>query len=92
MKFTNEELTPPKFRTAINNACKECIWDPLSGTGSWRMQVELCTSPKCSLYCVRPLTEDTTKLRAQARRDLTGTHLTPGAFKPGNKIKNQRSS
>jgi len=43
------------MRKAVNNKCKECIYDPLSGLGTWRQQVEGCTSTDCPLYPVRPL-------------------------------------
>lgn len=42
------------LRKAINEKCKECIYDPLSGQGNWRQQVEACTSRTCPLYAVRP--------------------------------------
>ena len=41
------------LRKAINDKCKECIYDKL-GEGNWRQQVEACTSPACPLYAVRP--------------------------------------
>ena len=44
----------PKLRTKINAKCKECIYDPYAA-GSWRKQVEYCTSYKCPLYSVRPV-------------------------------------
>ncbi len=42
------------LRAAINAKCKECIYDPIAGRGTWRQQVEACTSPRCPLYPVRP--------------------------------------
>lgn len=45
----------PSMRKAINDKCKECIYDAVSGLGTWRQQVEACTSRSCSLYAVRPL-------------------------------------
>jgi hypothetical protein len=42
------------LRQAINDYCKGCIYDPLSGLGNWRQQVTGCTSPNCELYDVRP--------------------------------------
>lgn len=42
------------LRTAINNKCKECIYDPLAGAGTWKQQVEACTSKTCPLFEVRP--------------------------------------
>jgi hypothetical protein len=44
------------LRKAINAKCKECIYDPAPGNGTWRQQVEACTSPKCPLYPIRPTT------------------------------------
>jgi hypothetical protein len=49
------------LRAAINDKCRECIYDPLGGGGTWREQVTACTSTACPLYPVRPL--------AQPRRD-----------------------
>jgi hypothetical protein len=42
------------LRAAINAKCKECIYDPVGGRGTWRQQVEACTAPGCPLYAVRP--------------------------------------
>lgn len=42
------------LRKAINDKCKECIYDPIAGRGNWRQQVEACTSRACPLYIVRP--------------------------------------
>ena len=42
------------LRGAINAKCKDCIYDPLSGLGAWREQVEGCTSYNCPLYPYRP--------------------------------------
>jgi len=41
------------LREAINNKCKECIYDSRS-KGTWRQQVKDCTSTSCPLYSVRP--------------------------------------
>lgn len=43
------------LRSAINDKCKECIYDPLSGLGNWRQQTEGCTSVDCPLFPVRPV-------------------------------------
>lgn len=41
---------------AINEKCKDCIYDP-AVKGTWREQVELCTSEKsCALWPYRPIT------------------------------------
>ena len=51
------------FRMAINQKCIECIYDPIGGPGSWRSQVEACTSMACPLFPVRPLTIKSIKRR-----------------------------
>ena len=41
---------------AINEKCKDCIYDPAC-PGTWRDQVEKCTSEKsCALWPYRPIT------------------------------------
>jgi hypothetical protein len=52
------------LRAAINAKCKDCIYDPKSGHGTWRQQVEGCTVTRCALFPVRP--------RAQAPKDPAG--------------------
>lgn len=42
------------MRKAINDKCKDCIYDPLAG-GTWRQQVENCIADTCPLYPYRPL-------------------------------------
>jgi hypothetical protein len=42
------------LRTAINRKCRECIYDPRGGGGTWREQVQACIAPDCPLYPVRP--------------------------------------
>jgi hypothetical protein len=41
-------------RKAIANFCKHCIYDPGNGGGTWRQQVEACTSYDCPLFEFRP--------------------------------------
>ena len=43
------------LRKSINAMCRECIYDSNGGGGTWRQQVEACTSPKCPLFAVRPV-------------------------------------
>lgn len=43
----------PSKKRAIWAMCRDCIYDPMGG-GSWRQQVDACTSPECPLYQVRP--------------------------------------
>lgn len=54
------------LRNAINDKCRDCIYDPLAG-GTWRAQVEMCTVTRCPLYPVRPVTEATREHRAKMR-------------------------
>jgi hypothetical protein len=42
------------LRKAINEKCRDCIYDPKSGLGNWRQQVEGCTIQSCSLWPYRP--------------------------------------
>jgi hypothetical protein len=43
------------LRATINAKCRECIYDPIAGGGTWRQQVEACTSTNCPLWPVRPV-------------------------------------
>jgi len=42
------------FRKAINDKCKDCIFDPSNELGTWRQQVYLCTISSCPLWAFRP--------------------------------------
>ncbi len=42
------------LRTAIDEKCRDCIFDPLA-VGNWRQQVTLCSVYSCPLWEVRPL-------------------------------------
>lgn len=43
------------LRAAIDRHCKNCLYDPGSrGLGSWREQIDGCTSTNCALWPVRP--------------------------------------
>lgn len=44
----------PSRAKAIAAKCKDCIYDPMDA-GTWRQQVEACTSQDCALWPVRPL-------------------------------------
>jgi hypothetical protein len=48
------------FRGRINAKCIECIYDPTS-SGSWRKQVEECTSLTCPLHEIRPVSGNNEK-------------------------------
>ena len=42
------------IRKAINEKCKDCIYDPLAG-GTWREQTQACIDTTCALHPYRPL-------------------------------------
>ncbi len=54
----------PKLRDKVDAMCKDCIYDQYGGTGTWRQQVEACTSPACPLYPVRPVSDSSESLAA----------------------------
>jgi hypothetical protein len=56
LNVINREVKKPGLRGKINAKCCECIYDPYQ-EGSWRLQVEKCTSPLCPLYEVRPISK-----------------------------------
>lgn len=39
---------------SIDAKSKECLFDPIGGSGKWREQVKACTTYSCPLYSVRP--------------------------------------
>jgi len=47
----------PSLRKAINEKCKECIYDPHPGNGNWRQQTGACSYVNCPLWPVRPTSE-----------------------------------
>ena len=48
-------MSAPKTRgQAIRLMCRSCIYAPCA-PGTWRQQVEACTSPECPLYAFRPM-------------------------------------
>lgn len=50
----NMKEKKPSLRKAINEKCKDCIYDNLA-PGNWRQQVEACTCvTSCPLWNVRP--------------------------------------
>ena len=42
------------LRRAVNEKCRDCLFDPIGGGGKWREQVEACTSASCPLFELRP--------------------------------------
>ena len=53
-KVIEREKAKPGLRGKINAKCCECIYDDAPGNGTWRQQVEACSSLACPLYEVRP--------------------------------------
>jgi hypothetical protein len=45
------------FRGAVNAKCRQCIYDPKSGLGTWRQQTQGCTVTQCPLWPYRPMSE-----------------------------------
>jgi len=52
-KVIRNEVGKAGLRVKIDAKCAECIYDPYS-EGTWRKQVENCTSFTCPLYEIRP--------------------------------------
>ncbi len=50
-------------KQAIKAKCRECIYDPIGGNGTWTEQIEACTSPGCPLFELRPVTLKTRQER-----------------------------
>jgi hypothetical protein len=42
------------LRAAIDAKCRDCIYDPKCGGGTWREQVAQCSAISCPLWPVRP--------------------------------------
>ena len=41
------------LRAAIDAKCKDCIYDPRCGGGTWREQIAQCSSLSCPLWPFR---------------------------------------
>lgn len=49
-------MTKRTRKQAIEAMCKHCLYDPQAkGAGTWRKQIEDCTSYDCPLYEWRPV-------------------------------------
>jgi hypothetical protein len=70
----NPPAPRPSSRKAINAKCKDCIYDPVDG-GTWRQQVEACTSPDCALFQLRPVSmpKDTKEPSTRCERTTEAT-------------------
>jgi hypothetical protein len=65
--FRKDPPAPKMSRTkAINEKCKDCIYDH-AAPGTWREQVELCTSQSCALWQHRPITVATMNLQRKGK-------------------------
>jgi hypothetical protein len=67
------------LRAAVNAKCKSCIYDPGSGNGAWREQVEACSSSNCPLHPFRPISGAKTRAESVgaspiARQPLLALH------------------
>ena len=47
-------VSKPGWRGKVNAMCIDCTYDPKSGEGTWRQQVEKCAIESCPLYSIRP--------------------------------------
>jgi hypothetical protein len=52
-KLISKMASKAGLRGKIDAKCIECIYDPYCA-GTWRKQVEECTSLACPIYPVRP--------------------------------------
>ena len=52
-------------QTAINEKCKECLYDP-EVEGTWRMQVEQCELTACALHPYRPVSRSKASCKADS--------------------------
>ena len=67
MPFPKLPPAPKMSRTkALNEFCKGCIYDK-AVSGTWREQVENCTSQHCTLWQHRPMTVATINLQRGGR-------------------------
>ena len=70
------------LRSAINAMCKSCIYDPWGGNGTWREQVQACSSANCPLHAVRPMTVTGEKRGGEARQATQATSGCPSNGTP----------
>src|SRR5277367_5495873 len=56
------------LRRAINDKCKDCIYDPQSGGGTWREQVAQCSCISCPLWPVRPFPQSSSPYANEPRK------------------------
>ncbi len=62
------------LRKAINDKCKDCIYDPMyKGAGTWKQQIEGCRCKDCPLWQVRPMSAS--KIDNRVIYDANTVHL-----------------
>lgn len=59
-------------KKCIAEKCKDCIYDSTE-PGSWRYQIEQCTSTSCALFELRPMTTATAKAERISRSKIIET-------------------
>lgn len=77
------------MKKAIAEKCKDCIYDPLSGLGTWLQQVTGCTSPNCALYPFRPVSSKSEEARV---RKAEWYAQRPGYKPPANGFKRRSTA
>ncbi|MES1934212.1 hypothetical protein T35B1_16468 [Salinisphaera shabanensis T35B1] len=60
------------MRTAINAKCYDCIYDPQSGAGNWRQQVQACSCTSCPLWDYRPVSRSDKRQRQRSKGYVQG--------------------
>jgi hypothetical protein len=73
---TQHSPVKPSLRAAIDRNCRECCFDPKSGLGTWRQQVEACPVTRCALWPVRPRADK----RDRRAGETAAPRPTPEAF------------
>lgn len=61
------------YRKLVNEKCKQCTYDPLSGLGTWREQTMACTVASCPLWPVRPVSRKETDKERVRRMEKKAT-------------------
>ena len=64
----------PSLRAAIDQHCKNCLYDPGRGNGAWREQIDRCTSTNCAIWPVRPRSNGERIKAVSSRKDAPEQH------------------
>ena len=59
---------------AINEKCKDCIYDQ-KAPGTWREQVEACTTRSCALWPYRPISVATVNINRKTKSGDVGIDI-----------------